>query len=198
MKMNLMNLSRIKLAMVIGLGSAVLFGVIAYAATPTILGSGSMPYSELVDGPATLTARRLIIPADDPPSAWHYHPGMILAVVGTQANQGSVTIEDGCGTSETYSPGQAFHQLDGRVHRAVNESGLTVEEHNMFIMPTGKPLTRSLPGQLCGPARNVKECRNEGWAKFTFPSSFSNQGECIRYVRQRPQVLVPVAPDPLG
>jgi hypothetical protein len=42
-------------------------------------------------------------------------------------NRGAVTIEDGCGGSETYGPGQAFEQIGGRIHRAVNYSADTVE-----------------------------------------------------------------------
>lgn len=177
---------RIKLALVICLSVVALFGVIAYAATPTILGEGTMPYSEVIDGPAKLTARRLIIPINDPPSSWHYHPGTLLSVVGTAENRGSVTIEDGCGGSETFGPGQAFEQIGGRVHRAVNYSGQTVEEHNMFINPLGTPLTVNLPGQLCGPPKDVKECKDGGWMKFTHPRSFSNQGDCVQSVLHRP------------
>jgi hypothetical protein len=94
-------------------------------------------------------------------------------------NRGAVTIEDGCGGSETYGPGQAFEQIGGRVHRAVNYSAETVEEHNMFINPQSDlRLTVNIPGiaPLCGPPLGVNECRNDGWMKFTFPRGFSNQG----------------------
>ena len=180
------NTVRIKLALVVGLSVVALFAVIAYAATPTILGEGTMPYSEVIEGPAKLTARRLIIPADDPPSLWHYHPGTLLAVVGTSTNRGSVTIEDGCGGAETFGPGQAFEQIGGRVHRAINLSGETVEEHNMFINPLGTPLTVNLSERLCGPPKDVNECKNDGWMHFTHPRGFSSEGDCIHYVLDRP------------
>jgi hypothetical protein len=196
------NLSRVKLGLLIGTGLAIICGVIGYAqtSTPTVLGQGSMEYSELTGGPATLTARRLIIDAGAPPSAWHYHPGMILAAVGDRTepitNTGSVTIEDGCGGSETFGPGEAFHQIDGRVHRAVNNSGQAVEEHNMFVNEQGTPLTVNLPGQQCGPPKNVDECMKDGWANFDFPTTFENQGACIKFVihRGRNELLDPAFP----
>jgi hypothetical protein len=176
------NLLRNRLTLAVGLVAVVLGGAVAYASTATILGEGTTPYSKVIGGPAKLTARRLIIPVNDPPSSWHYHPGTLLSVVGTAANRGSVTIEDGCGGSETFAPGQAFENVGGRVHRAVNYSGETVEEHNMFINPLGTPLTVNLPDRQCGPARSVEECKDEGWANFTYPVSFSNQGECVQFV----------------
>lgn len=197
-----MKFTRTKVTLMIGTCFAALFAVIAYAqtSTPTILGVGNMDYSELTGGPATLTARRLIIDAGAPPSAWHYHPGSILSAIGDRTepitNTGAVTIEDGCGGSETYGPGEAFHQIDGRVHRAVNYSGSAVEEHNMFINETGTPLTVNLPEQQCGPPSQVDECKRNGWTTFNFPNTFANQGECIAYVLKRPklEILDPAFP----
>ncbi len=186
-----MNFLKNKLALVVGLSVIILCGAVAYAqmSTATILGAGDTPHSEVIDGPARLTARRLLIPPGTPPSAWHYHPGTLLSVVGNvgspmpDVNRGSVTIEDGCGGAETFGPGMAFEQTGGRVHRAVNLSGETVEEHNMFVNPLSDTrLTVNLPARQCGPARSVKECKNGGWTNFTFPRSFSSQGDCIQYV----------------
>ncbi len=185
------NFLRNKLALTVGLSVVVLFGAIAYAqmSTATILGVGDTPHSELIDGPARLTARRLIIPPGTPPSAWHYHPGTLLSVVGNvgsptpDVNRGSVTIEDGCGGSETYAPGQAFEQIGGRVHRAINLSGETVEEHNMFVNPLSDTrLTVNLPERRCGPARSVNQCKDDGWMNFDFPRGFVSQGDCIQSV----------------
>jgi hypothetical protein len=186
------NFLRSRPALIIGLTVVTLFGAVAYAQTSvaTILGFGDTPHSSVVDGPARLTARRLLIPAGAPPSAWHYHPGTLLSVVGNEGsampgvNRGAVTIEDGCGGSQTYGPGEAFENVGGRVHRAVNYSGETVEEHNMFVNPlSDRRLTVSLPGQLCGPARSVGECKDGGWMNFTFPRSFDSQGDCIQFVQ---------------
>ena len=203
------NQSRIKLTLMLSLGFVIISGVIAFvtsaASFPTILGVGSTLFSEFQGGPSTLTARRLLITPETPPeenTGWHYHPGVILSVVGTvgtpnQVNQGSVTIEDGCGGEETYAPGQAFEQIGGRVHRAKNLSGLTVEEHNMFINPQGTPLTRNLTQRQCGPPKNEDECKRGGWMKFDFPRSFRSQGNCIRYVLQRPSTVLTIPADPL-
>ncbi len=184
------NLLRNKLALVVGLSVVVLFGAVAYAQSiPTILGFGDTPHSEVIDGPARLRARRLLIFPNTPPSAWHYHPGTLLSVVGNvgsptpDVNRGAVTIEDGCGGQETFAPGQAFEQIGGRVHRAVNYSGETVEEHNMFINSLeDSRLTVNLPERRCGPARSVNECKNDGWMNFTFPHSFGSQGDCIQFI----------------
>ncbi len=115
-----------------------------------------------------------------------------MSVVGNvgspmpDVNRGSVTIEDGCGGAETFGPGQAFEQIGGRVHRAVNYSGETVEEHNMFVNPLSDiRLTVNLPGQLCGPARNVGECKDNGWRNFNHPHAFNNQGECVSFIKAR-------------
>lgn len=50
--MKIKTMSR-RLVIAISLG-AVLFGVIAYAATTVILAVGTIPHSELFDGPATM------------------------------------------------------------------------------------------------------------------------------------------------
>ena len=42
-----------------GVGAAIL-GVVAYASTTNILGVGTMSYSELINGPAEVTARQFI------------------------------------------------------------------------------------------------------------------------------------------
>jgi hypothetical protein len=33
-----------------------------------------------------------------------------------------------------------------------------------------------------GPPRKIQDCKNGGWKKFTVPSKFKNQGDCIRFV----------------
>jgi hypothetical protein len=187
------NILSKKLALVLaGLSVVAVFGVVAYAQSiPTILGFADTAHSQVVGGPARLTARRLLILPGTAPSAWHYHPGTLLSVIGNEGsptpnvNRGAVTIEDGCGGSETYGPGQAFEQIGGRVHRAVNYSAETVEEHNMFInSQSDLRLTVNIPGSapLCGPPQRVSECRDDGWMTFTFPRSFNNQGDCIQFV----------------
>ena len=53
---------RKKLLLTAGLSVVVLFGVIAYAASSTILGVGLNANSGIIGGPATMTARKLTNP----------------------------------------------------------------------------------------------------------------------------------------
>jgi quercetin dioxygenase-like cupin family protein len=161
-----------------GLG-VVLFGTVAYAATATILAVGITPHSELIGGPATLTARHLVTPPGEV-GAWHYHPGQVFNVV----KSGAIVIEDGCGEAPTYIAGQAFENIGGRVHRAVNPFAEACEEYNMFVNPQGTPLTVRVPNneRRCGPARGVEECKADGWRSFDFPHSFGSQGDCVQFV----------------
>jgi hypothetical protein len=177
------NPLRKKLALVIGLSVVTLFSVIAYAATPTILGSGTTPHSEVIDGPATVTFRNLLTPGFEV-GVWHYHPGTMVNIV----KRGAVTVEDGCGTSATYTAGQAFEKIGSRVHRAVNPGAEECEEYNVFINPPNTPLTVFIPNneRRCGPARNVDECKDGGWTNFDHPTTFENQGQCVEYVLSQP------------
>jgi len=173
------NPLRNRLALAVGLLVVTLFGTVAYAAFPTILASGTTPHSELIGGPATLTARHLVTPAGEV-GAWHYHPGSVFNVV----KGGAIVIEDGCGSAPTYAAGQAFENIGGRVHRAVNPFTDACEEYNMFVNPQGTPLTVLIPNneRKCGPARSVEECKADGWMNFTHPRSFSSQGDCMQFV----------------
>jgi quercetin dioxygenase-like cupin family protein len=181
------------LVITISLG-AVLLGVTAYAAVASVLAVGTIQHSELFDGPATVTVRTLTIKPGEV-LAWHYHPGYAYNVV----KSGTLTVEDGCGGEETLTPGQAFEETDGRVHRAKNLStSEDVVVYNTFIVPEGKPTTVNIPNneRRCGPPSNVNECMDDGWAKFTHPRSFSNQGDCVQYVRHRPRIVLAVPEDP--
>ena len=183
------------LVIAIGVG-IVLLGVTVYSATTNILAVGTIPDSQLFNGPATVTVRTLTINPGET-LAWHYHPGYAFNVV----KSGALTVEDGCGGEETLTPGQAFEEMDGRVHRAKNLSATDpVVVYNTFIMPQGKPTTVNIPGneRRCGPSENVDECKNDGWLKFTFPQSFIDQGQCIDFVRHRPRNTIPVPEDPLN
>lgn len=166
-----------------------------YAATTTILAVGTIPQSELFDGPATVTVRTLTIKPGEV-LAWHYHPGYAFNVV----KSGTLTVEDGCsGEEETLTPGQAFEEMEGHVHRAKNLSATEdVVVYNTFIVPQGRPTTVNIPNneRRCGPPSNVNECMDNGWTKFTQPRSFSNEGDCVQYVRHRPRIVLPVPEDP--
>ncbi|HEX6730124.1 MAG TPA: cupin domain-containing protein [Pyrinomonadaceae bacterium] len=177
------NSVRIQLALLVGLGILILVGAVAYAATSTILATGNTPHSQISGGPSTFTFRNLITPPGEV-GTWHYHPGKMLNVV----KRGTVTVEDGCGGGATYSAGQVFEKLDGRVHRAINPGTEECEEYNLFVNPQGAPPTVFIPNneRRCGPARNVDECKDGGWTNFNHPTTFGNQGECIDFVLHQP------------
>ena len=187
------NSSRIKLMLVIGV-SLLVIGVV-YAAIPLELWVGTSNHIGLWRSPATLTARTLKTPVGETTGAWHYHPGYVYNVV----RQGTITIEDGCGSIQSYSVGQAFETSEGRVHRAYNLGDVDAVESNMFVGPPGRPITVFIPGneRRCGPPSTVDECKGDGWASFNFPSPFANQGQCIEYVNHRARVTLLVPEDPL-
>jgi len=185
------KLSKIGLTLVVSL---LVIGVI-YAATPLELWVGTSDHIGLWNGPATLTARTLKTPIGETTGAWHYHPGYVYNVV----RQGTITIEDGCGSIQSYSAGQAFETSEGRVHRAYNLGGEDAIESNMFVSPPGRPITVFIPNneRRCGPPSSVDECMGDGWASFNHPSPFTNQGQCIAYVNHRPRVTLLAPEDPL-
>jgi hypothetical protein len=184
---------RPKLALIAGV-SLLIIGV-TYAAIVVERWDGTSNYIGLWKGPAALTARTLKTPVGETTGAWHYHPGFVYNVV----RQGTITIEDGCGSIQAFSAGQAFETSEGRVHRAYNLGAEDAIESNMFVGPPGRPITVFIPNneQRCGPPSSVAECMSDGWASFNFPSPFANQGECIAYVRHRPRVTLLVPGDPL-
>lgn len=175
------------LVVAISLG-VVLFAVTAYAAVTVILAVGTIPHSELFDGPATVTVRTLTIKPGEV-LAWHYHPGPAYNVV----KSGTLTVEDGCGGDETFTPGQAFAETNGRIHRAKNLSTTDdVVVYNTFIVPAGQPTTLNIPNnqRLCGPPANVGECKNGNWMNFTHPHTFGSEGDCILYLRNDARTFV--------
>jgi quercetin dioxygenase-like cupin family protein len=193
-----MKVKTLSIGLVIAISFAVLLiGVTAYAAVTVILAVGTIPQSQLFDGPATVTVRTLTI-APGETLQWHYHPGYAYNVV----KSGTLTVEDGCGgQEETLMPGQGFEEMDGRVHRAKNLSATEdVVVYNTFIVPQGKPTTRNIPNneRRCGPPIDIDECKDDGWVNFTHPSSFSDQGECVSFVRHRPRTTIPLPEDPLA
>ena len=163
------------------LSAVLLFGAVGYAAATNILAVGTIPYSEVTEGPATVTFRTISF-APGEVGAWHYHPGPLFNVV----TQGTVTVEDGCGGEQSYTVGQAFEE-GGRVHRPKNLGGVPTFAYKTFVVPLGNPTTFNILDNqgLCGPVRNVSECQDNGWMKFNFPQAFNNQGECISFLESR-------------
>lgn len=158
---------------------AVILAVTAYAAIFNVLAVANMPDSEVINGPATLTFRQLIMSPGEV-SSWHYHPGVMISAV----KRGTVTVEDGCGGGKTSTVGEGFESVEERIHRAVAGSA-ELEEFNLFITPQGMAPTVPVTERLCGPPRNISECRHGGWTTFTHPRPFANQGDCIQFVVTR-------------
>jgi quercetin dioxygenase-like cupin family protein len=157
-----------------------LVGVVAYPAVTTILGVGGISHSEIVNGPAQVTARHFISTPGEV-GGWHYHPGYVFNVV----TRGTVVVEDGCGEEQAFNAGEAFEKIDGRVHRFKNPGDVDAEEYNMFVMPQGQPIAVPLPERRCGPPRSVNECKQGGWAAFSHPRAFTSQGDCIAFLQKR-------------
>jgi len=188
-----LRVSRPKLTLLIG-GFLALVGVL-YAAIPLELWVGTSDHIGLWHGPATLTARTLKTPVAETTGAWHYHLDYVYNIV----RLGTITVEDGCGSVQSYRAGRAFETSEGRVHRAYNLGDADAIESNMFVGPPGRPITVFIPNneRRCGPPSNVDECKGDGWANFNHPSQFANQGQCVDFVRNRPRITLLVPEDPL-
>ena len=170
--------TRLNRAIVAGLGAVLLVGVTVYAATSVISGVGTMAQYDPFGGPATMTARSLLIDANEV-LPWHQHPGIgAYTIVKT----GTLTVEDGCGGEVVYPQGSAFIEHPGRVHRGI-AGDVPVETVQTFLVPAGSAFSVNVP-QGCGAPLAVDECKGDGWSAFTYPRAFSNQGDCVQFVIQ--------------
>jgi quercetin dioxygenase-like cupin family protein len=171
-----MRITRLKTAVVASLAAVLLVGVTLYAATSVISGTGTIAHYAPFNGPATMTARSLFIDANEV-LPWHQHPGVgAYTIVKT----GTLTVEDGCGGEVVYTQGTAFVEPPGRVHRG-KAGAVPVETVQTFVVPMGSGFSVNVP-QGCGAPLTVDECRNGGWSAFTYPRTFSNEGECVQFV----------------
>ena len=58
-----------------------------------------------------------------------------------------------------------------------------VETVQTFVVPVGSAFSVNVP-QACGAPLEVDECKHNGWLDFTYPRTFSNQGDCKQYVKK--------------
>ena len=174
-----MRTARLNRLTVAGLGVLLVLGITsAYAATSVISGIGTMARYEPFGGPATMTARSLFIDANEA-LPWHQHPGIgALTIV----RMGTLTVEDGCGGEVVYPEGSAFIEPAGRIHRGI-AGNAPVETVQTFLVPVGSAFSVNVP-KGCGAPLAVDECKSGGWAAFTYPRAFSDQGDCVAYVLQ--------------
>ena len=172
-----MSTTRLNKFTVGGLGVLLLLGITsAYAATSVISGVGTMSNYAPFGGPATMTARSLFIGANEV-LPWHQHPGIgALTIVKT----GTLTVEDGCGGSVIYPQGSAFIEPAGWVHRGI-AGDVPVETVQTFLVPAGSGFSINVP-KGCGAPLVVDECKAGGWETFTYPRTFSDQGDCVASV----------------
>jgi len=171
-------ISNRKLTLTLVLVVVSICAVVAYGAVVSVsLGQGTISSSELFNGPADLALRQITMqPGDVIP--WHYHPGRAYVVV----KSGTVTENDGCGGIEVFTAGQAFEEPVPRVHQVTNTGTVQAELIATIIVPAGQVRTINTAGPLCGPPRNIDQCKDTGWMNFNFPTAFENQGECVSAV----------------
>ncbi len=174
-----MRTTRLKRVIVIGLGVLLLGGAASvYAATSVIRGVGTMAHFGPFGGPAPMPSRSLFIDANEV-LPWHQHPGIgAYTIVKT----GTLTVEDGCGGEVVYPQGTAFIEPPGRVHRGI-AGDVAVETVQTFLVPAGSAFSVNVP-EACGAPLVVNECKRNGWSAFTYPRTFANQGDCIRYLKR--------------
>jgi len=154
-----------------------LLAVTAYALTTTRLATGTMAFSELVNGPADIgMSKTVMAPGEN--TGWHFHPGMLHVIV----TRGTLTLESGCGGVETFTAGQAFTEHSTNIHRGVNYGPEDLEFYTTGIRPAGAPGRVSFDGPRCGPPTNKDQCKNGGWTTFNYPTSFVNEGDCVSFV----------------
>jgi hypothetical protein len=173
-----MKITRMKIGIGAGIAAVFVVGITVYASTSLIMGVGTFAHFDPFGGPATMTTRTLSIGANEI-LGWHQHPGVGAYTI---VKSGTLTVEDGCGGETVYPQGTAFIEPPGRVHRGKGGS-VPVETVQTFIVPAGLAFSVNVP-QACGAPLGVEECRNNGWSSFTYPRAFSNEGDCVSYVRE--------------
>lgn len=62
-----------------------------------------------------------------------------------------------------------------------NLVGLTIDAVSGPVTLNGAAAVPGPVGVL-GPPTNRDQCKSGGWASFTHPRTFRNQGDCIQYV----------------
>ncbi len=159
------------------LGCGGILAATVYALTNVAVAVGTIDFYQPFGGPARVTvAHTTMQPGED--NGWHSHPGQVSVVV----TSGTLTLEEGCGGSRTFNPGQALTEVSTDIHRAVNNGTVPLEFYATLIVPSSQPNRISYPGPLCGPPANTDACKDGGWSKFDFPRTFTNEGDCVSLV----------------
>jgi quercetin dioxygenase-like cupin family protein len=80
-------------------------------------------------------------------TGWHYHDGRLMGIVMS----GALThVERNC-TSEIFTAGDSFMELDGRrqVHMGANRGTVPVVLMVTYFIPKGMPLSQDAPAPAC-------------------------------------------------
>ncbi len=74
--------------------------------------------------------------------------------------------------------GQAFEEVEGRVHRAKNLGTEEVVVYNTFIVPEGDPTTVNTPNneRQCGPPRKRQRMQGLRLDELYSPEQFQQSG----------------------
>ncbi len=87
-------------------------------------------------GPTEIVTQRLTVPAGNPGSGWHSHPGPHLVSIVS----GESTIYEADCSRRTYRAGEAFLVRAGQVHLARNEGTAEQVQLVTHIVPPGAML----------------------------------------------------------
>jgi quercetin dioxygenase-like cupin family protein len=159
-------------------GIVVLAASAASALTVNSVVSGTIPFLEETEGPATVAVVDATYAAGEQ-TPWHYHPGNGYVIV----KSGSILNLEPCGGSQVFVAGQAFFEEGGHIHRAIPSATEPTNIVFISVVPEGRPRTIPVDAPICvGPPTTIEECADDGWRQFTVPRIFRNQGECTSYV----------------
>ena len=117
------------------------------------LAQGYAPQKEIeleLRGPSDVLQSLLVFqPGGD--TGWHTHPGPVVVVV----KSGALTEYEANGCVVVHPTGSVFFESKGKVHRAVNQTGVVTEVYATFLSPAGaQPLVpASDPGGRCHDGR---------------------------------------------
>lgn len=143
------KLFRITPVRVAALGVALLAFVLAAFAVDfnTFIVNGVIPaydpkamldtYNPFDGGPAVVHMAELTMLRGDLIS-WHHHTGQVFVVV----KSGTVTENDGCGTIERHSAGQAWFEAPNHIHEVYNDHNAPVDLYVTNVHP------KSMPGMV--------------------------------------------------
>ena len=159
------------------LAIVVLGGGTIYAVTAVIVGTGTIPFFEEFEGPATVTVvDATYAPGEQVP--WHYHPGQGYVIDPCI----TITNQEPCGGQTVYTAGQAFAEEAGHIHRAVPSASESTRILFVSVVPQGSARTIRVDAPVCvGPPVAATECNGDAWKTFTVPRLFKTHGDCVRY-----------------